>query len=140
MYRQLAELQGRVGGRGLAILAFPCNQFGGQEPGTGPEVEAWVREKYGAAWHCMDKIDVNGAAAHPLFAFLKVAQPGFLINAVKWNFTKFLINREGVPVARCSPSPPLLLLLLGFLLPLLRRFGPKDNIVPMVEDAVEKVL
>jgi len=78
-----------------------------------------VREKYGAAWHCMDKIDVNGAAAHPLFAFLKVAQPGFLINAVKWNFTKFLINREGVPVAR---------------------FGPKDNIVPMVEDAVEKVL
>ena len=114
MYRQLAELQGRVGGRGLEILAFPCNQFGGQEPGTGLEVEAWVREKYGATWHCMDKLDVNGATAHPLFAFLKVAQPGFLINAVKWNFTKFLINREGVPVARCAPFPPLLLLLLSW--------------------------
>jgi len=113
------ELQGRAASKGLAILAFPCNQFGGQEPGTAQEVETWAREKYGASWHFMDKVDVNGSGAHPLFAYLKTAQPGFLINAIKWNFTKFLINREGKPVAR---------------------FGPNDSVVPTVEAEVEKLL
>merc|ERR1712107_554956 len=76
----MGELQERAASKGLVILAFPCNQFGGQEPGTAQEVETWAREKYGASWYFMEKVEVNGSGTHPLFAFLKTAQPGFLIN------------------------------------------------------------
>ena len=80
------------------------------------------------------KVDVNGSGAHPLFAFLKTAQPGFLINAIKWNFTKFLINREGIPVARFGQD--LMLISQNYIF----RFGPNDSVVPTVEAEVQKLL
>ncbi|CAG0888586.1 unnamed protein product [Cyprideis torosa] len=89
---------------GLRIAAFPCNQFGGQEPGTNEEIKKFAREKYNATFDLFDKIDVNGKHAHPLFEYLKHKQSGFLINAIKWNFTKFLVDREGIPVKRFGPT------------------------------------
>ena len=88
---------------GLRILAFPCNQFGSQEPGTNEEIIAFVG-KYGVQFDMFDKIDVNGNHAHPLYEYLKSKQGGTLGNFIKWNFTKFVINKEGLPVARFAPT------------------------------------
>ena len=88
---------------GLRILAFPCNQFGSQEPGTNEEIKAFAG-KYGVEFDMFDKIDVNGGNAHPLFDYLKSKQGGTLGNFIKWNFTKFVINKEGQPVGRFSPT------------------------------------
>ncbi|KAK9409055.1 phospholipid hydroperoxide glutathione peroxidase mitochondrial [Crotalus adamanteus] len=97
MYTRYAE-------KGLRILAFPCNQFGKQEPGTNQEIKAFA-ETYGVKFDMYSKIEVNGDGAHPLWKWLK-NQPkgrGTLGNAIKWNFSKFLINREGQVVKRFSP-------------------------------------
>lgn len=88
---------------GLRILAFPCNQFGYQEPGTSEEIKQFV-SRYGVEFDMFEKIDVNGSNAHPLFNYLKEKQAGTLFNFIKWNFTKFVIDKEGQPAARFSPG------------------------------------
>lgn len=88
---------------GLRILAFPCNQFGYQEPGTSEEIKQFV-SRYGVEFDMFGKLDVNGSNAHPLFNYLKEKQAGTLFNFIKWNFTKFVIDKEGQPVARFSPG------------------------------------
>ena len=88
---------------GLRILAFPCNQFGYQEPGTSEDIKNFVA-KYGVEFDMFEKINVNGNDAHPLFNYLKEKQAGTMFNFIKWNFTKFVINKDGQPVARFSPG------------------------------------
>ena len=97
MYSKYSEANG------LRILGFPCNQFGGKEPGTEQEIKEFVA-KYDVTFDMFSKINVNGVNAHPLFAFLKEKQAGFLVNAIKWNFTKFVVDKEGMPVFRSSPT------------------------------------
>uniref|UniRef100_G1MXG3 Glutathione peroxidase n=1 Tax=Meleagris gallopavo TaxID=9103 RepID=G1MXG3_MELGA len=103
-YTQLVDLHARYAEKGLRILAFPCNQFGKQEPGDEAQIKAFA-EGYGVKFDMFSKIEVNGDGAHPLWKWMK-EQPkgrGTLGNAIKWNFTKFLINREGQVVKRYSP-------------------------------------
>ncbi|KAJ7328110.1 Phospholipid hydroperoxide glutathione peroxidase, mitochondrial [Desmophyllum pertusum] len=88
---------------GLRILAFPCNQFGGQEPGTNEEIKEFVKG-YDVQFDMFSKIDVNGSNADPLYVFLKNAKHGTLTNSIKWNFTKFLCDKHGVPVKRYSST------------------------------------
>ena len=103
-YTQLVELHNKYSeSHGLRILGFPCNQFGSQEPGTDEEIKAFA-EKYGVKFDMFSKIKVNGSDAHPLFEYLKKKQGGTLGSFIKWNFTKFLINKDGIPVARYSPQ------------------------------------
>jgi len=91
--------------QGFAIAAFPCNQFGGQEPGTDAEIKEFATKKYGATYDLYSKIDVNGDDAHPLWKFLKEKQGGTLgWDAIKWNFTKFLVNRKGDPMKLYAPT------------------------------------
>uniref|UniRef100_W5L9G0 Glutathione peroxidase n=1 Tax=Astyanax mexicanus TaxID=7994 RepID=W5L9G0_ASTMX len=103
-YSQFAEMHAKYAEKGLAILAFPSNQFGNQEPGSSAQIKEFAKS-YNAQFDMFGKIDVNGADAHPLWKWLK-SQPngkGFLGNGIKWNFTKFLINREGQVMKRYSP-------------------------------------
>jgi len=100
----LAELHRDLGPRGFSVLAFPCNQFGRQEPREGGDLGAFCETNFGTTFPVFDKVAVNGANAHPLFVFLKKERPGLLgLGLVKWNFTKFLIDRDGHPVARFAP-------------------------------------
>lgn len=104
-YTQLQQLHAMYAeSKGLRILAFPCNQFGGQEPGTNEEIKAFATEKYGVQFDMFAKIDVNGKKADPLYNFLKKKQGGTLGDFIKWNFSKFLVNKEGVPVKRYAPN------------------------------------
>ena len=104
-YEGLEELQRRYAARGFSVLGFPCNQFGKQEPGDGAAIGSFCQKNYGVSFPMFAKIDVNGGDAHPLFRFLKTAKPGALgIGAIKWNFTKFLIDRSGIAVARFAPT------------------------------------
>jgi glutathione peroxidase len=107
-YKDLQTLYEEFHSRGLEILAFPCNQFGGQEPGTPQQIEEFCSTKFGITFPIFQKIDVNGPHAHPLFVYLKTAAPGLLgTEAIKWNFTKFLIGRDGLLVKRyASASSP----------------------------------
>jgi len=89
---------------GLRILAFPCNQFGNQEPGTNEEIKEFAQGKYGVKFDMFSKINVNGDDAHPLWKYLKEKQSGFMTDAIKWNFTKFLIDKNGVPVVRYATT------------------------------------
>jgi glutathione peroxidase len=87
------------------ILGFPCNQFGGQEPGDDKQIAAFCKANFGVTFPMFSKIEVNGADAHPLYRFLKTERPGILSSeAIKWNFTKFLIDTTGKPVKRYSPK------------------------------------
>jgi glutathione peroxidase len=87
------------------VLGFPCNQFGKQEPGDAAQIGAYCEKNYGVTFQMFDKIDVNGPDAHPLFKFLKDEAPGVLgIEAIKWNFTKFLVDRSGKVVKRYAPT------------------------------------
>lgn len=96
-------MQTRLGEQGFVVLAFPCNQFGGQEPGTSEEILAFAA-KYGATFPMFEKVDVNGLNTHPLFGHLKSAKGGFLGADIKWNFSKFLIGREGEVLGRYGPQ------------------------------------
>ena len=103
-YKGLQDLYTRYAARGLAILGFPCNQFGKQEPGDAAQIGSFCEKNYGVTFPMFDKIDVNGANAHPLFRYLTGEAPGLLgLEAIKWNFTKFLIGRDGNVVKRYAP-------------------------------------
>jgi glutathione peroxidase len=100
----LEKLYEKYKARGLAVLGFPCNQFGSQDPGSNDEIASFCQMNYGVSFPMFAKIDVNGDATHPLFKHLKTAAPGLLgSEGIKWNFTKFLINREGQVVERFAP-------------------------------------
>ncbi|EFC42438.1 predicted protein [Naegleria gruberi] len=99
----LQRLYERFKSRGFEVLAFPCNQFGAQEPGNKQEVCSFAAEKYNVSFTIFDKVKVNGKDAVPLFKFLKSQSKGFLTSDVKWNFTKFLVDRSGKVVGRYSP-------------------------------------
>ena len=104
---QLAGLQAlhaRYGPQGLTVVGFPCNQFGKQEPGSAEEIGAFCTTRFAADFPLMAKTDVNGPGAHPLYVWLKQAAPGVLgTQAIKWNFTKFLVGRDGQVIARYAP-------------------------------------
>ena len=99
-YEGLENLYKKYKDKGLVILGFPCNQFANQEPGNEAEIGKFCTLNYGVTFPLFSKIDVNGNNAHPLYNYLKVALPGTLGNDIKWNFTKFLIDRKGNPVKR----------------------------------------
>lgn len=101
-YPQLVDLHKKYGNQGLEILAFPCNQFAGQEPGTPEEIRKFI-DGYGVEFPVFSKIDVNGSNAHPVFKYLKQNLGGVLGSSVKWNFTKFLCDKDGQPFRRYAP-------------------------------------
>ena len=91
--------------RGLVVIGFPSNEFGGQDPGSNDQIASFCEMNYGVSFPMMAKIRVNGAEAHPLWKFLKSEKPGFLgTEAIKWNFTKFLIGRDGQVIRRYAPN------------------------------------
>jgi glutathione peroxidase len=100
-FEGLEILHKELGSQGLVVLGFPCNQFGSQDPGSNEDIGAFCQKNYGVSFPMMAKIDVNGPQAHPLFQWLKSQAPGILgSEGIKWNFTKFLINRQGQVVKR----------------------------------------
>ena len=100
-YKGLQRLHEAYAEKGLRILAFPCNQFGGQEPGTNAEIAGFCESKYAVGFRMFSKLSVNGNDAHPLFKWLKAQAPGLLgTEGIKWNFTKFLVHRDGQTVTR----------------------------------------
>jgi glutathione peroxidase len=103
-YAGLEALYRRYQARGFAVLGFPCNQFGAQEPGNEAQIGAFCRATYAVTFPMFAKIEVNGAGTHPLYRLLKSARRGVLgTEAIKWNFTKFLVDRDGKVVARYAP-------------------------------------
>jgi len=102
-YKQLQGLNEKYYDQGLRILGFPCNQFANQEPGSDADIIEFVKQ-YGVTFDLFHKINVNGNDAIPLYKFLKTKCPGFMTNAIKWNFTKFLVDRNGVPQKRYAPN------------------------------------
>jgi glutathione peroxidase len=103
-YSGLEKLYQKYKERGLVIIGFPCNQFGKQEPGTSEEIKDFCNLNYDVTFLMSTKVDVNGKNAHPLFKYLKSELKGKLTDSVKWNFTKFLINRDGIPFKRFSST------------------------------------
>lgn len=108
-YEQLTALHEKYsspadGSPGLRILGFPCNQFGGQEPGTDAEIKEFATSKYHVKWDLASKIDVNGDNAHPLWKYMKSKKGGTLGSFIKWNFTKFLVDRQGQVIKRYGPT------------------------------------
>ena len=103
-YKGLEELHQTLGPRGFSVLGFPCNQFGGQEPGDARQIQQFCETNYAVTFPMFAKIDVNGNHAHPLFDYLKNAKSGLLGPSIKWNFTKFLVDRAGKVVARHAPT------------------------------------
>jgi glutathione peroxidase len=102
-YEGLEKLYKQYKDKGLVILGFPCNQFANQEPGDEKQISEGCLINYGVSFQMFSKIDVNGSAAHPLYKYLKKELPGFPGNEIKWNFGKFLIDKNGKPVKRFSP-------------------------------------
>jgi glutathione peroxidase len=104
-YAGLEELYRANRDRGFTVLGFPCNQFGEQEPGSSEEISAFCERNYGVSFPIFARIDVNGPSAHPLYQFLKETRPGlFGSERIKWNFTKFLVDRNGNVVNRFAPA------------------------------------
>lgn len=104
-YTELEQIYKEYKDQGLEILAFPCNQFGAQEPGDAEEIKNFCSLTYDVSFPMFSKVDVNGKDAAPVYSYLKDSLPGILgIKAIKWNFTKFLINKEGKPVERYAPK------------------------------------
>ena len=100
----LEELHKTYAGKGLVVLGFPCNQFGAQDPGTDSEISAFCQLNYGVSFPVMSKIDVNGPSAHPLYRWLCAEAPGLLgSKSIKWNFTKFLVGKDGQVIKRYAP-------------------------------------
>ncbi|MFZ5628584.1 MAG: glutathione peroxidase [Spirochaetota bacterium] len=104
-YAGLEAIYEKYKDQGFVILGFPCNQFGAQEPGSETEIEQFCQVNYGVKFPMFGKIDVNGSNAHPLYKFLTSEKPGILgLEAIKWNFTKFLVDKNGNPVKRYAPN------------------------------------
>jgi glutathione peroxidase len=103
-YEGLEALHREFAPRGFAVLGFPCNQFGAQEPGDANQIAAFCENKYDVTFPMFEKIEVNGFHVHPLFEHLKKAKSGLLGPSIKWNFTKFLVDRSGKVVARHAPT------------------------------------
>ena len=104
-YEELEQLYQRFGARGFEILGFPCNQFAGQESGSEEEIKNFCSTKYNISFPLFQKVEVNGSNTHPLFALLKHKAPGLLgTEAIKWNFTKFLVSKDGEKVQRFAPT------------------------------------
>lgn len=104
-YEGLEAISRKYRARGLEVLGFPCNQFGAQEPGDAAEIGAFCQRNYGVSFQMFGKIEVNGAAAHPLYKWLAQSAPGILgTEAIKWNFTKFLLGRDGKVFRRYAPQ------------------------------------
>lgn len=103
-FGDLQALHERYAAQGLSVLGFPCNQFGAQDPGADSAIASFCQRNYGVSFPMMAKIDVNGSAAHPLYQWLKAQAPGLLgSQAIKWNFTKFLVGRDGQVIRRYAP-------------------------------------
>ena len=101
----LEALHQAYGGQGLVVLGFPCNQFGAQDPGTDSDIASFCQVNYGVSFPMMSKVDVNGPAAHPLYKWLCAQAPGLLgSKAIKWNFTKFLVGKDGQVIRRYAPQ------------------------------------
>ncbi|WP_124727905.1 glutathione peroxidase [Staphylospora marina] len=103
-YQELQQLYDRYKDRGFQVLGFPCNQFGGQEPGSEEEIQEFCQINYGVTFPMFAKIHVNGPNTHPLFQYLKDNTSAMLFKDIKWNFTKFLVNRRGEVVKRYAPT------------------------------------
>jgi len=101
----LEGLHKTYAGKGLAVLGFPCNQFGSQDPGADGEIESFCQVNYGVTFPMMSKVDVNGTSAHPLYQWLSAEAPGLLgSKSIKWNFTKFLVGKDGRVIRRYAPT------------------------------------
>ena len=101
----LEELHKQYADKGLVVLGFPCNQFGSQDPGSNDEIASFCQLNYGVSFPMMSKVDVNGANAHPLYQWLTAEAPGILgSKAIKWNFTKFLVSKDGRVIKRYAPQ------------------------------------
>ena len=104
-YAGLQALHAQYADQGLTVLGFPCNQFGHQEPGSADEIATFCERNFGVQFPLMEKIEVNGAGAHPLYRWLEAQAPGLLgSKAIKWNFTKFLVGRDGQVLQRYAPQ------------------------------------
>jgi glutathione peroxidase len=103
-YKGLEALHRELAPRGFAVLGFPCNQFGSQEPGDARQIEQFCSSNYDLSFPMFAKIDVNGAKAHPLYNYLRAEKSGLLGSSIKWNFTKFLVDSSGKVVARYAPT------------------------------------
>jgi glutathione peroxidase len=104
-YAGLEALYEKYHARGLEVLGFPCDQFGHQEPGGEAEIKQFCSLTYGVSFPMFAKIKVNGSDAHPLYEYLKEKLPGILgLEAIKWNFTKFLVGKDGMPIKRYAPD------------------------------------
>jgi glutathione peroxidase len=103
-YEGLEALYKKYKDKGLVVLGFPCDQFAHQEPGDAAEIASFCRINFGVTFPLMSKIEVNGANTHPVFAFVKSRAPGVAGEAIKWNFTKFLVGRDGTTVARFASA------------------------------------
>ena len=103
-YEGLQELHETYADQGLAVIGFPCNQFGGQEPGDSAQIGDFCQRNYGVGFQMMEKVEVNGSGAHPLYSWLREQKGGMLGSKIKWNFTKFLIGRDGQVIERYGPT------------------------------------
>jgi|TARA_B100001142_G_C14284237_1_gene636175 glutathione peroxidase len=102
-YEGLQRLHDKYSERGLVVVAMPCNQFGAQEPGSNAAVQEFCQLNYGLSFPVMGKIEVNGSGQHPLYAHLTKQAKGLITDSIKWNFTKFLVNRDGQVIERFAP-------------------------------------
>ncbi len=105
-YKGLQELYAKYRDRGFELLAFPCDQFGHQEPGSDEEIKQFCELNYSVEFPLFSKVEVNGEGAHPLYKFLRSQKSGLLSDSIKWNFTKFLIDKQGKVVERYAPMTP----------------------------------
>jgi glutathione peroxidase len=103
-YEGLEKMYSKYKDKGLVILGFPCNQFGKQEPGGADDIQEFCQVNYGVSFPMYEKVDVNGELAHPIFKYLKSELGGFLGSKIKWNFTKFVIDKDGKPLKRFAPT------------------------------------
>ena len=103
-YKGLQELYAKYHDKGLEVLGFPCDQFGHQEPGSDADIASFCELNYGVSFPLFSKIEVNGDNAHPLYKWLKSQKGGLLGDAIKWNFTKFLVNKQGTVINRFAPN------------------------------------
>lgn len=103
-FEGLEALYQQYKSQGLTVIGFPCNQFGGQDPASNDEIGAFCQKNYGVTFPMMAKVDVNGSDAHPIFTWLKSQKGGLLTDGIKWNFSKFLIGRDGQVIDRYAPT------------------------------------